>query len=92
MVGAVEAGWISEELAGLRVKDKRQLRRVGQVLAAMFEQPGASVRRMFGEQAGAKGLYRLVEGEGNKGISAAEVTYAQQQATLQRCAGEELVL
>ena len=92
MVGAVEAAWISEELAGLRVKDKRQLRRVGQVLAAMFEQPGASVRRMFGEQAGAKGLYRLVEGEGNKGISAAEVTYAQQQATLQRCAGEELVL
>jgi hypothetical protein len=76
MVDGLEAAWISEELAGLSVKDKRQRKRVGQVVAAMFDQPGASVRRMFGEKAGAKGLYRLVEGEGGKGISAAEVTYA----------------
>ena len=92
MIEEVEMAWISEELAGLSVKDKRQLKRVGQVVAAMFDQPGASVRRMLGTKAGAKGLYRLVEGEGGKGVSAAEVTYAQQQATLQRCAGEELVL
>ncbi len=92
MIEEMEAAWISEELAGLSVKDKRQRKRAGQVIAAMFAEPGASVRRMFGQKAGAKGLYRLVEGEGKKSISAAEVTYAQQQATLQRCAGEELVL
>jgi hypothetical protein len=92
MVGATEAAWISEELASLSVKDKRVLARVAAGLGAMFAQPGASVRRMFGAQAGAKGLYRLLEGAGRQGVSAAEVTYAQQQATLRRCAGEALVL
>jgi hypothetical protein len=88
MKRAIDA-WVREELATMRLPDRRLTARALQMVQALSEQPTASIAQFSGDWASAKAVYRLLH---HPAVARESIVAAQRQATWQRMAAHPLVL
>ena len=81
--------WAAAEVAGAALGDTRRRTRLASLLAAVVEQPTASLPQATGSWAGAKGAYRFLD---NAAIRPEALLAAARPAVQQRVAQERTVL
>jgi len=81
--------WVDEELASCALGDKRLNDRLRALVAALAEQPEASVPQACGDWWDTKGAYRFWD---NDRVHPAAILAGHAEQTAQRCQAHELVL
>lgn len=85
------ASWTEAELDGLDLGHERLERRFGQMLQARWEHPGRSFYASFGDAAGGKAAYRLIENP-QAGISFQSLLAPHREQTHRRMAAEAVIV
>jgi len=80
--------WAREEFGSAELGDRRRVKRLEEVAAAVLNQPAGQVTAVFGVAAEREGAFRLLE---NEAVSPAEIALASHRACARRAAGAEFV-
>lgn len=83
------ATWVESELTDLQLGDKRLDRRAQRIVSELSRNPSGSIPQISGSWAATKATYDFLA---NETVKHSAVVAAQRQATLQRMAGQALVL
>lgn len=81
--------WVSNEVAGARMKDQRLRRRLGQLLAQLSKDPERSVPSACKQWSEVLGAYRFFD---NDRVEYAEILSGHKAATLERMADQQVIL
>jgi len=84
-----KADWVTEELATLKLKDKRLEKRAEEIVRQMAKNPSGSIPEFSKNKYGAKATYRFLE---NEKSDVEQLIESQRKATLKRMGGEKRVL